>query len=105
MQYNEEEEAFQYNGANSWDFGAGNVANISKWIPAYNLAYVCSDRLKPFNGTLDELNAHLSDYKNEPCEFWIAKSGDINQYNVYYFESSEGKFIPSDIGQRPAAAR
>ena len=97
--YNEDEEAFQYNGQNSFDLGEGEVENISSFIPAYNCVYQCSPRLKPFNGTLDELNAHLSDYKNEPCEFWIAKSGDINQYNVYYFESSEGKFMPSDIGE------
>ena len=98
MQYNEDEEAFQYNGANSWDFGAGDVANISKWIPAYNIAYTCSNRLKPFNGTLDELNAQVATYRNEPYEFWIAKAGDVNQYNLYYYEASEGRFIGSNIG-------
>ena len=98
MVYNEEEEAFQYNGANSWDFGAGKVENISKWIPAYNIAYQCSNRLKPFNGTLAELNAQIATYRNEPYEFWISKAGDANLYNVYYYESSEGKFIASDIG-------
>lgn len=98
MQYNEEEEAFQYNGANSWDFGAGDIANISKWIPAYNIAYVCSNRLKPFNGTLADLNTQVATYRNEPYEFWIAKNGDVNLYNVYYYEASEGRFIASDIG-------
>ena len=98
MQYNEEEEAFQYNGANSWDYGAGELANISKWIPAYNIAYQCSNRLKPFNGTLAELNAQVATYRNEPYEFWIAKTGDANLYNVYYYEASEGRFIASDIG-------
>lgn len=98
MQYNEEEEAFQYNGANSWDFGAGDIANISKWLPAYNLAYSCSNRLKPFNGTSVELNAQVSTYRNEPYEFWISKAGDPELYNVYYYETSAGKFIASDIG-------
>ena len=87
MQYNEEEEAFQYNGANAWDFGAGETTNIDKWIPAYNIAYECSNRLKPFNGTLAELNAQAATYRNEPYEFWIAKAGDANLYNVYYYES------------------
>lgn len=99
--YNEDEEAFQYNGANSWDFGAGTIENISKFIPAYNIVYQCSPRIQPFNGTLTDLNAQLADYKNQPYEFWIAKSGDINQYNVYYFESAEGIFMPSDIGGGP----
>lgn len=99
--YNEDEEAFQYNGANSWDFGAGTIENISKFIPAYNIVYQCSPRIQPFNGTLTDLNAQLADYKNQPYEFWIAKPGDVNQYNVYYFESAEGIFIPSDIGGGP----
>lgn len=98
MQYNEEEEAFQYNGANAWDFGAGETTNIIKWIPAYNIAYECGNRLKPFNGTLAELNAQVATYRNEPYEFWIAKAGDANQYNVYYYESGEGKFIASNTG-------
>lgn len=97
--YNEDEEAFQYNGQNSFDMGEGAIENISKFIPAYNIVYQCSPRLKPFDGTLDELNTRLADYKNEPYEFWIAKAGDANRYNVYYFESSEGKFVPSDIGE------
>lgn len=99
--YNEDEEAFQYNGANSWDFGAGETVNISKFIPAYNIVYQCSPRLKPFDGTLSELNARLADYKNQPYEYWIAKAGDANQYNVFYFEAAEGMFIPSDIGEGP----
>ncbi len=96
--YNEDKEAWQYNGANSWNFGEGELDKISKFIPAYNMVYQCSPRLKPFNGTLDELNAQVMTYRNEPCEFWIAKVGDVDLYNVYYFESSQNKFIPSDIG-------
>ena len=96
--YNEDKEAWQYNGANSWNFGEGELDKISKFIPAYNMVYQCSPRLKSFNGTLDELNAQVITYRNEPYEFWIAKEGDVNLYNVYYFESSQNKFIPSDIG-------
>jgi len=99
--YNEDEEAFQYNGANSWDFGAGTIENISKFMPAYNIVYQCSPRILPFNGTLTDLNTQLAEYKNQPYEFWIAKSGDVNQYNVYYFEPAEGAFVPSDIGEGP----
>ena len=54
--------------------------------------------MKPFNGTLAELNAQVATYRNEPYEFWIAKAGDPNLYNVYYYEASEGRFIASDIG-------
>ena len=96
--YSADEEAFQYNGINSWDFDAGNTANISKWIPAYNLVYQCSNRIKPYNGTLDALNADVNNYRNTGYDYWIALNGDTNKYNVYYYESAEGMFVPSDIG-------
>lgn len=98
VQYNADAEAWQYNGISSWGFSAGKVENISSWIPAYNIAYTCSNRIKPFIGTLDELNAQVDVYRNEPYEFWIAKAGDANQYSLYYYESTENRFMPSDIG-------
>lgn len=98
MAYNEDEEAFQYNGANAWDFDGGEVSNIEKWIPAYNFVYSCSNRLRPFDGTLEELQSQSAILRSQSYEFWIAKEGDPNLYNVYYYESSENKFAPSDIG-------
>mgnify|MGYP000006684296 FL=1 len=103
--YNPEEEAFQYNNTNCWDFDAGELnvdetepLSAQKWIDAYNTVYVCNNRIRPFTGTLDELNAAVTEYRSTGYEYWIAKSGDANQYNLYYYEAAEGKFIPSDIG-------
>lgn len=103
MAYNTSEEAYQYNGENSWDYDAGapdsekDLAGVTElyerlWMPAYNFAYSCSDRIKPFEGTAEELNAAVDAYKNEPYEFWIT-GGDL-----YYYEAAEGKFIQSDPG-------
>lgn len=98
VRYNPDEEAFQYNGANAWDFDGGLEGNISNFAPAYNLVYSCSDRLRPFDGTPEELNAQAATYRTQPYEFWIAKAGDARRFDVYYFESSLNRFIPSDIG-------
>ena len=90
--YNEDEESFQYNGVNSWDFNAGNLDKIDKWIDAYNFVYECSPRLSPYEGTLDQLNSEVNTYKNQPCEFWLP-NGD-----VVYYEASLDKFIYADTG-------
>ena len=97
--YNNDEEAFQYNGANSWDAGEGKVESISKFIPAYNIVYECSPRLLPFDGTPEELNEQAAAMRTRPCEFWIAKAGDGSRFDVYYFEASLNRFIPSDMGK------
>lgn len=90
--YNSVEEAFQYNGVNCWDFNAGKVDNIDRWIDAYNFVYECSPRLKPFEGTLENINANVNTYKDQPYDFWLP-NGD-----VIYYEASEGKFIYADTG-------
>lgn len=104
MAYNPSEEAYQYNGVNSWDYDAGapdseeepalvTAAFEKNWMPAYNFTYLCSPRLRPFKGTAEELNQQIDAYRTQPYEFWVI-GGD-----VYYFESSVGKFIPSDVGE------
>ena len=97
--YNNDEEAFQYNGANSWDAGEGKVESISRFIPAYNIVYECSPRLLPFDGPPEELNEQAAAMRTRPCEFWIAKAGDGSRFDVYYFEASLNRFIPSDMGK------
>ncbi|MDO4164060.1 MAG: leucine-rich repeat domain-containing protein, partial [Bacteroides sp.] len=103
--FNADEEAFQYNSTNCWDFDAGELnagetepLSTQRWVDAYNTVYLCSNRIKPYDGTLDELNADVTTYRSTGYEYWIAKSGDANLYNLYYYEAAEGKFIASDIG-------
>lgn len=103
--YNPDEEAFQYDNTNCWDFNAGELnadetapRSAQKWIDAYNAVYVCSNRIRPFNGTLAELNAAVKDYRSTGFEYWIAKPGEADRYHLYYYEAAEGKFVPSDIG-------
>lgn len=88
---------FTYNSSNCFDFDGGTASNIAKFIPAYNLTYQCSNRIKPFNGTLDELNAAVGTYKITGYDYWIVKSGDANRYNQYYYEAAESMFIPVQI--------
>lgn len=103
--YNADEEAFQYNDTNCWDFDAGELKadeteplSTQKWIDAYNAVYVCNNRIRPFAGTLAELNAAVGEYRGTGYEYWIAKAGDADLYNLFYYEAAEGRFVPSDIG-------
>lgn len=103
--YNPDEEAYQYNATNCWDFDAGELnadqtepLSTQRWVDAYNSVYLCSQRILPFNGTLVELQAQIDTLRSSGYEYWIAKAGDENQYNLYYFEPADGAFRASDIG-------
>lgn len=103
--YNPDEEAYQYNATNCWDFDGGELnadetepLSTQRWVNAYNSVYLCSQRILPFNGTLTELQAQADVLRSSGYEYWIAKAGDANQYNLYYFEPADGAFRASDIG-------
>ena len=99
--YDEGEESFQYNGENSWDFNAGSLDKIGSFIDAYNFVYECSPRLLPFDGTLDELNSVIEEYKGSGSDYWLSSENDT----VVYYESSEGKFIYADTGKGPISLK
>lgn len=109
IRYNEEEEAYQYQVSelsweNCWDLDYADLPAdearqraeelIESYIKAYNIVYQCSTFIEPFNGTLDELNA---DPHSTHIEYWIAKAGDPDQYNLYYYDSLYRKFCPSTL--------
>ena len=120
IRYNTEEEAYQYQVSelsweNCWDLDFADLPSddkattvdetrekaeklIESFIPAYNIVYQCSTFIEPFDGTLAELNENP---KSTYIEYWIAKQGDPNQYNLYYYDSLYKKFCPStlDSGQ------
>ena len=116
IRYNTEEEAYQYQVSelsweNCWDLDYANLPADDKstaedetrqraeqlvetYITAYNIIYQCDTFIEPFNGTLDELNA---DPHSTHIEYWIAKQGDPNQYNLYYYDSLYKRFCPSTL--------
>lgn len=116
IRYNTEEEAYQYQVSelsweNCWDLDYADLPVddkattidearqraeelIESYIPAYNIIYQCSTFILPFDGTLDELNA---DPHSTHIEYWIAKAGDPNQYNLYYYDSLYKRFCPSTL--------
>lgn len=116
IRYNTEEEAYQYQVSElSWenclDLGYAALPEddasttvdetrqraeqlIESYIPAYNIVYQCSTFIAPFNGTLEELNANP---KSTNIEYWIAKEGDPNRFNLYYYDTLYRRFCPSTL--------
>lgn len=107
--YNPDEEAYQYNATNCWDFDGGELnadetqpLSTQRWVDAYNSVYRCSQRILPFDGTLAELQAQADTLRSSGYEYWIAKAGDANRYNLYYFEPADGAFRASSTGDAAA---
>lgn len=116
IRYNTEEEAYQYQvNELSWencldlsyaDLPDDDVSTtvdetkaraeqlIESYIPAYNIVYQCSTFIAPFDGTLDELNANP---RSTNVEYWIAREGDPDRFNLYYYDTLYRRFMPSTL--------
>ncbi len=116
IRYNTDEEAYQYqvnefSWENCLDLDYADIPDddpattedeakvkaeqlIETYIPAYNLIYQCNTFIAPFEGTLEELNA---DPKSTHIEYWIAKEGDPDRFNLYYYDSLYREFRPSTL--------
>lgn len=99
--FNMDEESMQYNGKNCFDYNAGKAETKEDikalyekmFMPRYNFIYECSPNLT-YWGDISTLNTaeNILLHKNDDTEF-VAENGD-----VYYYETAEGRFMPSDTG-------
>ena len=99
--FNMDEESMQYNGINCFDYNAGKAETKGDikalyekmFMPRYNFIYKCSPNLT-YWGDISTLNTaeNILLHKNDDTEF-VAENGD-----VYYYETAEGRFMPSDTG-------
>lgn len=104
--YHPDEEAIQYNGANCWDFNAGELnadetepLSTARWRDVYNAVYRCSNLIAPFSGTPAQLNGRVDELRGTGLEYWIADTASPELYNLYYYEASENRYRPSDTGE------
>lgn len=52
-----EVDGWSYNGVVSWDFDLGNPDSLSVFIAAHNFVYLHSNRISPYQGTVEQLRA------------------------------------------------
>lgn len=103
ISYNSEQGAIMRNGEKSWGYNAGAYADDDKsqeanvktlfdriFKPAYDAVHTNSPRIRPFAGTIDELNAAVNTYKGDTMEYWTPAG------NLYYYDSATGRYVSDD---------
>lgn len=95
--------AIMRNGEKSWGYNAGAYADDEKaqegnvkalfdriFKPAYDAVHTNSPRIRPFAGTLEQLNAAVDTYKADTMEYWTTDG------NLYYYDSATGRYVSDD---------
>lgn len=90
VNYNEEEEYYEYNGMGSFDVTLGNRGSIGHFIEAFNTCYKYSTRIKYYNGRLDDLQQAATADKS--YQYFIVGQSYDNFY-VYRYNWPTGRWV------------
>ena len=103
ISYDSEAGAIMRNGEKSWGYNAGAYADDEKaqesnvkalfdriFKPAYDAVHTNSLRIRPFAGTIEQLNAAVDTYKGDTMEYWTTDG------NLYYYDSVTGQYVSDD---------
>ncbi len=92
-------EGWKYNGVVSWDFDLGNEASVHYFQTAHNFVYQCSNRLKPFVGTLAELQASGTDLDKDKMYWVTADSGNAARYDLYRYDWLTSTWVDAGVSK------
>ena len=92
-------EGWKYNGVVSWDYDLGNEAQVGYFQTAHNFIYSCSNRLKPFVGTLAELQAVGADLEKDKM-YWVTKDGgDAVRYDLFRYDWLTSTWVDAGVNK------
>lgn len=86
--YNEDEEAYQYNGENQFDFDMGDQSLVEKYfVPAFNFVFLHNLNITYFLGTYEELVA--SKETNKVKQYWVtadSTDGSHHKFDLFRWD-------------------
>lgn len=86
--YNEDEEAYQYNGENQFDFDMGNQDLVERYfVPAFNFVFLHNLNITYFLGTYEELVA--SKETDKVKQYWVtadSTNGSHHKFDLFRWD-------------------
>lgn len=108
-------EKYFMNGLDSWEDGLGNIKGMLKrWAPVHNFVYLCKQKLKVFNSSIEEFNNKLTTQIQDEQGNWVTvlKNPDdaytdywqASTHKLYTYRQSSMTFVESIITSYTDAA-
>ena len=80
--YNEDEEAYQYNGENQFDFDMGNQDMVERYfVPAFNFVFLHNINITYFLGTYEDLVA--SKETDKVKQYWVTANSTDGSHHKF----------------------
>lgn len=99
--YNEDEEAYQYNGENQFDFDMGNQDMVEKYfVPAFNFVFLHNLNITYFTGTYEDLVA--SNKTNKVKQYWVtaeSTDGSHHKFDLFRWDYITNTWVNASISK------
>lgn len=97
--YNEDEEAYQYNGENQFDFDMGNQDMVEKYfVPTFNFVFLHNLNITYFLGTYEELVA--SKETDKVKQYWVtadSTDGSHHKFDLFRWDYITNTWVNASI--------
>lgn len=97
--YNEDEEAYQYNGENQFDFDMGNQDMVEKYfVPAFNFVFLHNLNITYFLGTYEDLVA--SKETDKVKQYWVtadSTDGSHHKFDLFRWDYITNTWVNASI--------
>lgn len=97
----DEDELINYNGRKQWEIDMGNSESLDYFKDAFNFIYLCSPHIKPFDGTLAQLQLTTDAEANRQTLYWVTQAtGTTSQrYDLYRYDELTGKWVDAGVAK------
>ena len=91
-------EAYAYNGATQWEIGLGSDRAIGRFVAANNFCYALSPNIRPYVGTLDQLQADGSADRSR--HYWVTVPQEGSEkYDLYRWCDLTGRWVDAGVAK------
>lgn len=92
-------ETYSICGVSSWEDAMKNTSGVeSRWKPAYNFVYGCSQYILPWEGTVEELQSTTDSQVIQEYSYWLTDvDGDTPAYQLFFYNGKTHLWEDSQI--------
>lgn len=97
----DEDELLMYNGAKQWEIDMGNSDSLSYFKDAFNFIYLCNPHIKPFDGTLAQLQTATVAEADHESLYWVtqASGSSSSKFDLYRYDPITSQWVDAGVAK------
>lgn len=98
----DEDELLQYSGRKQWEIDMGNPDSLSYFKDAFNFVYLCTPHIKPFSGTLAQLQTSTDADVDRQKLYWVtqASGSSSSKYDLYRYDEITSQWVDAGVAKQ-----